>query len=139
MTRRETVPAKLWHAMALTARAAEGLSQVEPIADAFRFSSEKWAILSDGMPVCVFGFIQIFPRRWELWGLVDLDGFGDTRFAMREFWRITKGMGRIECTVRVGFEKGHALVKALGFTAEAPLMRGYGPDGEDHVGYVGFF
>ena len=46
--------------------------------------------------------------------------------------------GRVEFTVRADFEKGHRWAKMLGFTVESPLLRAYGPLGEDHVGYVRF-
>jgi RimJ/RimL family protein N-acetyltransferase len=49
--------------------------------------------------------------------------------ARRDGWR------RIETTVDAGFDAGHRWVRALGFVPEG-LMRGYSPEGRDHVLYA---
>ncbi len=43
--------------------------------------------------------------------------------------------GRIEMTVRTDFPQGHRWAELLGFEQEA-VFKQYGPEGEDHVGYV---
>jgi hypothetical protein len=42
---------------------------------------------------------------------------------------------RVEATGRVGFDAAHRWFSLLGFDAEG-VMRGYGPDGADHVRYA---
>jgi hypothetical protein len=42
----------------------------------------------------------------------------------------------VELTVLKHFAAGHRWAKMLGFEIEAPLMRGYNPDGTDSVGYA---
>lgn len=44
---------------------------------------------------------------------------------------INQYTGRIECTCDVNFSAAHRLVKLLGFTCEAPLMKQYELDGRD--------
>jgi hypothetical protein len=46
--------------------------------------------------------------------------------------------GRIELTVRADFEAGQRWVRALGFHIETPRLEAFGPEGEDHIGYVRF-
>lgn len=43
---------------------------------------------------------------------------------------------RVEATVEVGFEAGHRWVRLLGFELETPIMKAFGPKGEDHSMYV---
>ena len=47
-------------------------------------------------------------------------------------------IGRIEMTVRADFKPGHKWARLLGFYIENPpgLLKGYGPQGEDHIAYV---
>lgn len=42
---------------------------------------------------------------------------------------------RLQAVVRCGFDRGHDLVKFLGFQSEG-VMRKYGPDGEDYERYA---
>lgn len=49
---------------------------------------------------------------------------------------IAHAPGRVEATVRADYPGGHRWMERLGFEVEAPLMRRFGPYGEDHVGYV---
>jgi hypothetical protein len=38
--------------------------------------------------------------------------------------------------VHAGFKDGKRWAEALGFSVETPVLRQYGPDGADHVGYL---
>jgi hypothetical protein len=43
---------------------------------------------------------------------------------------------RVEATVKVNFVAGHRWVRMLGFKLETPIMKSYGPNGEDHSMYI---
>lgn len=49
---------------------------------------------------------------------------------------VARTPGRIELTVRADFPPGQRWARMLGFEVETPLLRRYGPEGEDHIGYV---
>jgi hypothetical protein len=49
---------------------------------------------------------------------------------------LAKVPGRIEMTVRTDFHAGQRWALRLGFHVETPLMSKYGPENEDHIGYV---
>lgn len=49
---------------------------------------------------------------------------------------LAKIRGRIEMTVRADFTKGQRWAQLLGFSVETPVLKNYGPLGEDHTGYV---
>lgn len=46
--------------------------------------------------------------------------------------------GRVECTACASLLHRERWMRFLGFELESPLLKGYGPFGEDHVGYVRF-
>jgi hypothetical protein len=50
---------------------------------------------------------------------------------------LAKVKGRIEMSVKYGFHTGERWAYMLGFDFEAKLKR-YGPEGEDHNGFVRF-
>ena len=92
----------------------------------------------DGDVIACGGAIQFWPGRWQLWALLSLTRSGShmtaITYAARRF--VSTLQGRIEFTVRKDFDKGHRWARALGFKVETPLLVHFGPEGEDHVGYV---
>lgn len=49
---------------------------------------------------------------------------------------MAKVEGRLEISVRCDFVLGHKWAKMLGFRVETERMVRFGPEGEDHTGYV---
>lgn len=99
----------------------------------------SWSARENDMAIACGGAVEVWPGRYNAWCYMTDRGMryirGITQKA-KEVLALPKG--RIECTVRVDFEPGHKWMKILGFEVETPLMRAYGPYGEDHVGYVRF-
>lgn len=52
------------------------------------------------------------------------------------FNKLNKIEGRLEISVRCDFALGHKWAKMLGFRVETERMERFGPEGEDHTGYV---
>ncbi len=96
-----------------------------------------WTGVVDGDPIAVAGTMQLWPGRHMAWAHMSLDTGPHMLWITQETLKRLKDVqGRIELTVRSSFAAGHRWAKMLGFEVEAPLMRGYGPAGEDHIGYV---
>lgn len=100
-------------------------------------SNPSLTLLADGRPVACGGVLQQWPGRYSGWAFLNPS-------SARHMVAVTRGtrnlldalVGRIEMTVRVDFHAGHRWAKMLGFEIETPLLRAFGPEGEDHVGYV---
>ena len=99
----------------------------------------SWTAVVDGDPIACGGTIQQWPGRHIAWMYLNSKTGPHMRFLTAE---VLKGLrqvqGRIELTVRQDFAAGHRWARILGFVVETPLLRGYGPEGENHVGYVRF-
>jgi len=98
-----------------------------------------WTAAVDGDPIACGGTIQQWPGRHHAWSLMnELTGphMGFLTKAAKQ--RLSFAEGRIELTVRADFAQGHRWAKLLGFQVETPVLVGYGPQGENHVGYVRF-
>lgn len=97
----------------------------------------RTVLTDDGVALMCGGTLQHWPGRHMAWALFDKKAAPH----MLAITRATKTFfdevqGRIEFTVRCDFAAGHKFAKLLGFEVETPLMRMYGPEGEDHVGYI---
>lgn len=81
------------------------------------------------------GVVPIFDGYGYLWSALapetGLKMVGVHRIAVR--FLDTLNLRRIEATVEVGFAAGIKWMEMLGFECEAPRMRKYGPNGEDHM------
>jgi len=132
------VPFRRWHLEWLGPE-AEGGDFKLPWEAAQQLENSKlcWTGLYDGQPIVCGGVAQIFSHRHQAWMLLDM------RTGRHMLW-ITKQVsaylqkirGRIEFSVRADFEQGQRWAKLLGFEVEAPLLKQYGHDKADHVGYV---
>lgn len=87
--------------------------------------------------VCCAGVVVYWEGRGEAWTYMDSD-------CKKEFYSIHRTvqrfldlcpLKRIEATVDVDFKAGHRWVESLGFKCEAPLMKGYMPNGGDSALY----
>lgn len=134
------VPFRRWH--------YNWLTDANPMADGGSFiavdgvlaqleGQNSWTGVKDGDPIVCAGTIQQWPGRHQAWAYMG-KGTGP-----HMVW-ITKAVlanlavvkGRIEMTVRADFEPGRRWAKMLGFELETPCLKGYGPYGEDHVGFA---
>lgn len=106
---------------------------------AFALEGNAWTAMLAGSAVACGGTIEVWAGRSLSWCYL-------TRPSRKYLRRITKlaaevvaiPPGRVEATVREDYPRGHRWMEMLGFEVETPLMRRFGPYGEDHVGYVRF-
>ncbi len=91
----------------------------------------------DGDVVFCAGVVPQWPGRYTAWALLSENSGPHMTWITRA---VRAGLetvqGRVELTVRVDFPPGQRWAEILGFHVETPLLRKYGPDGEDHIGYV---
>lgn len=99
----------------------------------------SWTAVLDGAPVACGGTLLQWPGRHQAWMYMN-EGTGPHMLPLtKAVARALGGVkGRVEFTVRADFAQGHRWARLLGFEVETPLLKGYGPEGEDHVGYVRF-
>lgn len=90
-------------------------------------------------PVACGGTVPIWPGRWQGWALLNALA-GPHMLPITRYAKQVMGLpvGRVEISVQTTFPAGQRWARLLGFDIETPLLRGYGPDGEDHIGYVRF-
>ena len=138
---RRTVPFRRWHYDWIVEQdAAEGgMFRLSPQVAAQAEGENSWTGVVDGAPVACAGTMQYWPGRHMAWAYI-------VRGARRHMPWITKEVvkvldqvrGRIELTVRCDFPAGQRWAARLGFVVETPVLRAFGPEGEDHVGWVRF-
>ena len=100
-------------------------------------AQNSWTGVVDGSPVVCAGTIRQWPGRHTAWAYLGKST------GPHMVW-ITKAVlgnlavveGRIEFTVRSDFPIGQRWARMLDFKVENPRMERYGPEGEDHVGFV---
>lgn len=94
-------------------------------------------ILLEDRPIMCGGVIQYWPGRWMLWANLSPNSARHMLYITQQTRKyLNEYKGRIEFTVRKDFIPGQRWAKALGFTVETPLLKAFGPEGEDHVGYA---
>lgn len=86
-----------------------------------------WTILdNENRVVMCTGLVKIFAHRFVGWSLIAHHAGKHLRKIIkliRRYFRMKYKGCRIECTCDVRFDNAHQLVKLLGFTCEAPLLR----------------
>ena len=138
----EVVPFRAWHYswLVTTGKCTEGGSFQPSSAMLAQLEMQNtWTGVVDGDPIVVGGTIVQWPGRYLAWAYF-LPGTLKlmpqiTMAAERIFSSVT---GRIEFTVRRDFRAGQRWARTLGFKVETPVLEAFGPEGEDHVGYVRF-
>ena len=95
------------------------------------------AVLEDGTVLACGGLIEQWPGRYTAWAYLNIGTAEHMLFVTKVARSLFKSVkGRIECTVRCDYKKGHRWAKMLGFRVETDRMEAYGPEGEDHTAYV---
>lgn len=94
--------------------------------------------LHDGRALACFGYVEIYPHRAQIWGLLAASCgrhmTGVTRVARRFIASLPHR--RIEMDVDTEFDAGHRWARMLGFQLEAPRLRRYGMNGGDTAIYA---
>ena len=136
---RRVVPFKRWHYDWLTEQdAAEGLTMAigaQTLTVLER--SNSWTGVVDGTPVVCAGTLEQWPGRHIAWAYMARGTLPHmTWITMAVLNNLAKVKGRIELTVRADFRVGQRWARRLGFEVETPRLAAFGPQGEDHVGFV---
>ncbi len=102
-------------------------------------AKSSFTYVAEGEPIACGGVVPQWNGRGVAWAYLK-DCTGPHMLAITRAARaiIDESPGRVEATVREDFAAGHRWMRLLGFEVETPRMRGYGPEGEDHTGYVRF-
>ncbi len=134
------VPFRRWH--------YAWLAQANPTADGGSFtpvehiltqleSQNSWTGVLDGNPIACAGTIQQWPGRHQAWAYLGKNSGPHMVWITKQVLaHVERVKGRVEFTVRSDFPIGQRWAKLLGFRIEAPCLVQYGPQGEDHVGFV---
>lgn len=133
------VPFKAWHyEWLLKHESAEPSKFAPPRATIEALERENsWTGVVGFEVMVVAGTIQQWPGRHVAWAYIRQDAGPHMLRLTKEVGRkLLDVKGRIEFTVRKDFEAGQRWAELIGFEVETPLLKAYGPEGEDHVAYV---
>ena len=101
----------------------------------------SWTAVYNGEPIGCGGLMKQWPDRYTCWAFLNPESAPHMVWITRQTRKkLDEVIGRIEMTVRQDFKPGHRWAKLLGFVVENPpgILKGYGPEGEDHIAYVRF-
>lgn len=140
---RVVVPFKAWHFGAITRASpvSDGskVGWLSPTQLEYMERGNSRTGFVDGEAIGCAGLVEQWPGRYVAWTYLRLDAGKHMRWVTREVCKgLNSQIGRLEMTVRADFPQGQRWAEMLGFHVEAPLLKEYGPEGEDHVGYVRF-
>lgn len=140
MTHRLVVPFKPWHYewLANSGPASDRytIKQINDISSQL-MSQNSWTGVVDGDPVVCAGTVQQWPGRHVAWAYLAQNTGPHMLWITREVKKaLARVEGRVELTVRKDFAAGHKWAALLGFEVETPCLKRFGPDKEDHTGYV---
>lgn len=96
-------------------------------------------VVVDGEVIACGGTIEQWTNRHLAWAYL----LPTTARRMALVTRAARTMverpkGRVEMTIVRGYEMGEKWAAMLGFTLETPVMKSYGPDGQDHSMWTRF-
>lgn len=138
---RRVVPFRHWHYEWLIDHESLEYGGWKPPASAMSSleNENSWTGVVDGKVVVVAGTIQQWPTRHVAWAYI-----AQKRGVLKHMPWITEETikaldrvkGRVELTVRTDFAPGQRWAERIGFKVETPLLKMYGPEGEDHIGYL---
>ena len=100
-------------------------------------AQRSWTGVANGNPIVCAGMIQQWPGRYMAWAYLGENARDYMVWITKQTIALLDKMkGRVEMTVRADFERGQRWARMLGFYAETPCLKAYGPQGEDHIGFV---
>ena len=126
----------------------EWLREDNPVADGGQFvatdaileqleGENSWTGVVDGVPIVCAGTVRQWPGRHMAWAYLGKNTAPHMVWITKQvIAQLANVEGRIEMSVRTDFPIGQRWAKMLGFVVETPRMKAYGPQGEDHVGFV---
>lgn len=137
---RKFVPFKPWHHAWLGERAEPGDFIAFPDWLLEEISTQNaWTGVLDGEIMICCGTHELWPGRHTAWAALKKSSGPHMTWITRACRKILlRAEGRIELAVRTDFPEGLRWAGMLGFHVETPLMLAWGPDGQDHVGFVRF-
>lgn len=139
MVDRAVVPFKRWHMAWLLddGEAVGGQSGLDLDTLMGLEQQNSWTAIVDGAPVACGGTMLQWPGRSTAWMYLNSKTGRHMLWLTQETAkRLQEVPGRIEITVRRDFDAGHRWARMLGFEVETEVLKAYGPEGEDHTGYV---
>lgn len=97
----------------------------------------SWTGVVDGDPIVCAGTYRHWRGRHGAWAYLGKNTAPHMLWITRAvIANLAEVEGRIELTVRADFPQGQRWARALGFRVESPLLEKFGPQGEDHIGFV---
>jgi hypothetical protein len=133
------VPFRRWHIAWLvgTGKPESGFMSLDTETLMVLEKQNSWTAVIDGSPVACGGTIQHWPGRHQGWMYLNKASGKHMRWlTAMVFNKLNSIEGRLEISVRCDFALGHKWAKMLGFRVETERMVRFGPEGEDHTGYV---
>lgn len=133
------VPFEAWHISLLMKDDASAALRCEydPLVLKYLEKGNSWTLLADDVPVLCGGTLKQWEGRHTGWAILNADTGKHMITVTRRARRIMgEAKGRVECTVRQDFAAGQRWARMLGFEIETYALKQYGPEGEDHIGYV---
>lgn len=133
-------PFQRWHYRALQEISAPQGGKVPFVTDDTLRGLERgnsFTVFAGDKPIAAGGTINLWPTHHQAWTYLTDEAAKHlipiTRFAVNGM----RGLqGRITMTTPIDFEAGKRWALLLGFKVETPLLKCYGPLGEDHVGFI---
>lgn len=133
---RKVVPFRSWH-LAWLGRSLEPGPMPSAGVIASLEGQPSYTGMVDGEVIACAGVVQQWPGRHTCWALLGPSAPQHIRWITREVRKVLDAVsGRIELTVRCDFPAGQKWAELLGFHIETPRLKSFGPEQEDHVGYV---
>lgn len=136
----EVVPFKAQHFWSLPVQPAQEyvMDYVAPGEIAGLEKQASFSCVDGGDVFMCYGWVPVYATRAMLWAYISKDAgpkFASLhRIALDLINRLQ--FRRLEMEVDHGFEQGHRWAKMLGFTCEAPLLKGFRLDGGDSSLYA---
>lgn len=133
---RKLVPFRAWH-LAWLGRALEPGPWPDSGTLAMLETQRSYTGMVDGEVVVCGGVMMQWKYRHTCWALLGPSAPKYISWITREARKVlAEVVGRIELTVRCDFPAGQRWAELLGFQVETPRLKAFGPEGEDHIGYV---
>lgn len=135
---RKVVPFRSWHFEWVGDASEPGDVGLHPTVLAQLERENSWTCIVDGAVVMCAGTVKQWSTRHTSWALLNRElSPPHMRWLTQETRKNLAGVaGRVELTVRADFPQGQKWARLLGFEVETPLLKMFGPEGEDHIGYV---
>ena len=139
----QVVPFERWHLdVLLDDGQAEPMigPNLDPMALSYLEGQNSWTLVVDGKPALCGGTMEQWTGRSIGWAYLNSTTGKYMLFVTRGAKEILRkaGPGRIEITARADFPAGQRWARMLGFKIETPVLKRFGPEGEDHIGFVKF-